>query len=126
MRIMLVDDDSRMRQVLRALLESAGLTVSHELGDGVEALACLQEGASVEVIITDCHMPRLDGIAFVAALRAAGNQTPVIMLSGEHDSKLIIRAIKAGVNNYVPKPIHPQTLLEKIWQTLGTTTGVAM
>ncbi len=126
MRIMLVDDDARMRQVLRALLEAAGLRVTHELGDGAEALAAFRDGATVDVIITDCAMPRMDGICLVTALRSAGNPTPIIMLSGEHDPAFIIRAIKAGVNNYVPKPIHPEALFEKIWQTVGMPDSLAV
>lgn len=129
---MLVDDDARMRQVLAKMLESAGLVVSHALGDGEEALTRLDEIAHnasldrVDLIITDCRMPRVDGIAFVTALRAKGDQTPIIMLSGEHDPHLIVRAIKAGVNNYVPKPLNPETFFEKIWQTMSTVRAIAV
>ena len=125
MRVMLVDDDARMRQVLSALLASAGIEVAHEVGDGAEALARLTElsrtGTGVDLIVSDFQMPRMDGIAFVTALRAAGDQTPVIMLSGEHDPHLIVRAVKAGVNNYVPKPLSPESFFEKIWQTMAAT-----
>jgi two-component system chemotaxis response regulator CheY len=126
MRVMLVDDDSRMRQVLARLLLSAGLTVSHEAGDGAEALVALDQGDGVDLIVTDCRMPRMDGIAFVTALRARGDRTPVIMLSGEHDPHLIVRAVKAGVSNYVPKPLNPAAFFEKIWQTLAVTRAVAV
>lgn len=118
MRVLLVDDDFRMRQVLARLLVSAGFDVVDEVSDGEEALAHLL-GIKADLIVTDCRMPRMDGVAMVTALRGRGDTTPVIMLSGEHDPGLIVRAVKAGVSNYVPKPIHPQTLFEKIWQTLG-------
>jgi len=132
MRVMLVDDDARMRQVLAKMLESAGMCVSHALGDGEEALARLDEIAhngaleKVDLIVTDCRMPRLDGIAFVTALRARGDTTPIIMLSGEHDPHMIVRAIKAGVNNYVPKPLNPQVFFEKIWQTMSAARAIAV
>jgi DNA-binding response OmpR family regulator len=125
MRVMLVDDDARMRQVLARFLASAGFGAVDEAGDGEEALAHLV-ATRVDLIITDCNMPRMDGLAFVTALRAKGDLTPVIMLSGQDDPQLIVRAIRAGVNNYVPKPIHPENLFEKIWQTMGTARTVAL
>ena len=76
MRVMLVDDDARMRLVRARMLESGGMRVTHALGDGAEALARLDDISrddaieGVDLIITDCRMPRVDGIAFVTALRA--------------------------------------------------------
>jgi DNA-binding response OmpR family regulator len=125
MRVMLVDDDARMRQVLARFLASAGFRAVDEVGDGEEALAHLAV-TRVDLIITDCNMPRMDGLAFVTVLRGRGDTTPVIMLSGQDDPQLIVRAIRAGVNNYVPKPIHPENLFEKIWQTMGTSRAVAL
>jgi DNA-binding response OmpR family regulator len=124
MRVMLVDDDARMREVLARLLASAGFRAVEQVGDGQEALLRLA-GVHVDLIITDCSMPRMDGVAFVTALRAKGDATPVIMLSGQDDPQLVVRAIRAGVNNYVPKPIHPENLFEKIRQTLGAARAVA-
>ena len=127
MRIMLVDDDARMRQALTRLLYLAGFDSVEEAGDGQEALDRLVSGGEhVDLIITDCAMPRLDGVGFVSALRARGDRTPVIMVSGEHDPDLVIRAIRAGVNNYVAKPIHARGLVEKIWETVGVSGAVAM
>jgi DNA-binding response OmpR family regulator len=125
MRVMLVDDDARMRQVLARMLASTGFGAVEEVGDGAEALERLGVG-HVDLIITDCAMPRMDGIAFVTALRGRGDRTPVIMLSGQDDPQLVVRAIRAGVNNYVPKPIHPEHLFEKIWQTLGKAQPAAL
>jgi CheY-like chemotaxis protein len=122
---MLVDDDARMRQVLAKLLESAGFREVEQVSDGQEALARLT-AVPVDLIITDCCMPRMDGMAMVTTLRARGDLTPIIMLSGQDDPQQIVRAIRAGVNNYVPKPIHPENLFEKIWQTMGTSRAVAM
>jgi two-component system response regulator PrrA len=121
MRVMLVDDDARMRQVLAKLLLTSGFDSVAEVSDGNQALIHLQSD-SVDLIVTDCCMPGMDGITLVTALRAKGDQTPVIMLSGQDDPKLIVRAIRAGVNNYIPKPIHPENFFEKIWQTLGAST----
>jgi len=125
MRVMLVEDDSGMRQVLSRLLQTSGFDSISEVGDGQEALAALTS-TQVDLIITDCIMPRMDGVALVTALRARGDKTPVIMLSGQDDPHVVVRAIRAGVNNYIPKPIRPEQFLEKIWQTLGINRAVAL
>ena len=125
MRVMLVEDDLGMRQVLSRLLQTSGFSSVSEVGDGQEALTALAS-TQVDLIITDCVMPRMDGVALVTALRARGDRTPVIMLSGQEDPHVVVRAIRAGVNNYIPKPIRPEQFLEKIWQTLGINRAVAL
>ena len=126
MRVMIVDDDPEMRQVLSRLLSSSGgFETVHEVADGDEALARLAE-VQVDLVITDCIMPRMDGVALVTAMRGRGDQTPVIMISGQEDPHVVVRAIRAGVNNYVPKPIRPESFFEKIWQTLGVNRAVAL
>ena len=125
MRVMLVEDDLGMRQVLSRLLQTSGFSSVSEVGDGQEALTALAS-TQVDLIITDCIMPRMDGVAMVTALRRRGDQTPVIMLSGQDDPHVVVRAIRAGVNNYVPKPIRPEHFFEKIWQTLGVNRAIAL
>jgi len=125
MRVMLVEDDLGMRQVLSRLLQTSGFSSVSEVGDGQEALTALAS-TQVDLIITDCVMPRMDGVALVTALRARGDRTPVIMLSGQEDPHGVVGASKAGVNNYIPKPIRPEQFLEKIWQTLGIKRAVAL
>ena len=119
MHILIVDDDVLWRQVLVRLLRSVGIRTVSQAEDGQAALALL-EGVHPNLIITDFHMPRLDGIGLVRSLRARGDGVPVIMLSGQGDQQVIVAATKAGVNNYLRKPIHVDLLLEKIWQTLGS------
>ncbi len=118
MRIMLVDDDERLRQVIRRFLNNSGYTDVIEAADGQAALALLAD-SPVHLIVSDMQMPHLDGIAFARQLRESGNQTPIVMLSGQDDPHLIVIAIRAGVNNYVPKPVNPEVLAEKIRQTLA-------
>ena len=118
MHVLVIDDDARLRQVLKRLLRSGGFDTVDEAADGEEALAVLAT-FHPDLIVTDFQMPRMDGIAFVRALRARGDRTPVIMLSGQGDPHIVVTAIKAGVDNYLPKPIHPDVLFEKIGQTLG-------
>jgi DNA-binding response OmpR family regulator len=118
MHALVIDDDARLRQVLTRLLRTGGFDTVDEAADGEEALRTLSS-VHPDLILTDCQMPRMDGIAFVRQLRARGDRTPVIMLSGQGDPHLVVTAVRAGVNNYLPKPIHPDVLFEKIEQTLG-------
>jgi two-component system chemotaxis response regulator CheY len=118
MRVLVIDDDVRLRQVLSRLLRTSGFDTVDEAADGEEALKFLLT-THPDLILTDCQMPRLDGIGFVRQLRARGDATPVIMLSGHGDPHQVVTAVKAGVNNYLPKPINPEVLFEKIEQTLG-------
>ena len=118
MRVLVIDDDARLRQVLTRLLRTGGFDAVDEASDGEAALEFLLT-THPDLILTDCQMPRLDGIGFVRKLRARGDTTPVIMLSGHGDPHQVVIAVKAGVNNYLPKPINPEVLFEKIEQTLG-------
>ena len=118
MHVLVVDDDGRLRQVLARLLRNCGFDQVDEAADGEEALTAMNQ-LHPDLIITDFQMPRMDGIAFVRQLRAGGNATPVIMLSGHDDPHTTVIAVKAGVSNYLPKPINPEVLIEKISQTLG-------
>jgi two-component system chemotaxis response regulator CheY len=117
MHVLVIDDDARLRQVLGRLLRSSGFDRVEEAADGLEALEMLAH-SHPDLILTDNQMPRMDGIAMTRRLRADGNMTPIIMLSGHGDSHQVVMAVKAGVNNYLPKPISADVLFEKIAQTL--------
>ena len=118
MHALVIDDDSRLRQVLVRLLRLGGFATVDQAGDGQEALQALSRQPA-DLIVTDFQMPRMDGLALVRHLRSAGDQTPIIMISGHGQPQQIVAAIKAGVNNYLPKPINPEVLFDKISQTLG-------
>lgn len=119
MHALVIDDDSRLRQVLARLLRVGGFATVDEAADGEEALAALKN-RKADLIVTDFQMPRMDGLALVKHLRGSGDQTPIIMISGHGQPQQIVAAVKAGVNNYLPKPINPSILFEKISQTLGS------
>lgn len=117
MHVLVIDDDARMRQVLVRLLRSSGFDRVDEAADGQQAMELLAE-SQPDLILTDNQMPRMDGIELTRQLRAAGNKTPIIMLSGHGDSHQVVTAVRAGVDNYLPKPISADVLFEKIAQTL--------
>jgi two-component system, chemotaxis family, chemotaxis protein CheY len=130
MRALLVDDDDGMRQVVRRLVESCGFDSIAEAADGRQAIDLLSH-TPADLIVTDCQMPVMDGISMVRALRQAGNATPVIMVSSQECAALVVTAVRAGVNNYVRKPINPDIFREKVQQVMGQavdpmpTNGVA-
>jgi DNA-binding response OmpR family regulator len=76
-----VEDEQAVRTLIRRVLERAGYTVV-EAADGEEALQILRDGHGIAMVVTDLTMPRLGGRALVAAMREAGDRTPVIVTSG--------------------------------------------
>lgn len=118
MRILLVDDSRTMRALARAVLGELGLTEIEEATSGHDALS--KAGAFVpELVLVDWDMPTMDGLAFVRAFRRTNKRTPVIMVMAEADKSRVIEAIRAGVNNYVVKPLAAATLGQRIEETLA-------
>ena len=124
MHILIVDDDAQVRRTLARLLRSYGFTILGEAEHGEAALGMLA-GASVDLVVTDCQMPVMDGIRFVRRLRQSGQQVPVIMLSGQGDPMIIQLARDAGVTDYLPKPMDPQLLIDRVHRALGVVPSAA-
>jgi CheY-like chemotaxis protein len=118
MRIVVVEDDIALRQALGSFFKSIGVEVVAESGDGQEALDVLGS-VHPDLILTDCQMPRMDGISLVRHLRARGDETPVIMMSGQTDPHVRDMALRAGVSEYLTKPLSLPMLNRVIDQNLG-------
>ena len=118
-RVIVIEDDANLRQVMGLFLRSLGAEVLAEIADGAAALEHLADEASPspDLILTDCQMPRMDGIALVRHLRARGDRTPVIMISGQQDPRVVRLAYEAGVDHYLPKPLSADSLTFAIGQT---------
>jgi CheY-like chemotaxis protein len=117
MRIFIVENDPVLRRLLTEFLQREGIEVLAETGDGEDALRTLGK-LHPDLILTDCDMPGCTGIELVQRLRAAGDHTPVVMLSGQSDSTSIAIATAAGVNRYLVKPVAPAVLsmaLRQAW-----------
>ena len=119
MRIVVVEDDAALRQALGAFFKSMGVEVLAASEDGLEALHLLGS-IHPDLILTDCQMPKMDGISLVRHLRARGDYTPVIMMSGQTDPTVRRMALDAGVSQYLSKPLSLPLLNRVIGQTLGT------
>ncbi|HYO10768.1 MAG TPA: response regulator [Tepidisphaeraceae bacterium] len=124
MRVVVVEDDVQLRTVLAVFFRSMGAEVLAQSGDGQDALERLEQDAlQPDLILTDCQMPRLDGISMVRQLRQRGDQTPVIMMSGQTDPQVQQLALNAGVNQWLTKPLSVGTLNLAIVQTFRGTAA---
>lgn len=115
MKILIVDDFSTMRRIIKNLLRDLGFSNTHEADDGVTALPMLRSG-DFDFLITDWNMPGMSGIDLLRAVREDDklNTLPVLMVTAEAKRDQIIEAAKAGVNGYVVKPFTAAALKEKI------------
>lgn len=114
-KILIVDDFSTMRRIIKNLLRELGFNNTVEADDGQTALPKLR-GGGIDFLITDWNMPGMTGIDLLRAVRADPNlnQIPVLMVTAEAKREQIIQAAQAGVNGYVIKPFTAATLQEKI------------
>ncbi len=115
MRILIVDDFSTMRRIIKNLLRDLGFTNTQEADDGQTALPILKAG-KVDFLVTDWNMPGMDGLTLLKEVRADENlkDLPVLMVTAEAKREQIVIAAEAGVNGYVVKPFTAATLKEKI------------
>lgn len=115
MKILIVDDFSTMRRIIKNLLRDLGFSNTHEADDGMTALPMLKSG-DFQFLVTDWNMPGMTGIDLLKAVRADEKlrTLPVLMVTAEAKRDQIIEAAQAGVNGYVVKPFTAQALKEKI------------
>ena len=115
MKILIVDDFSTMRRIIKNLLRDLGFTNTVEADDGLTAIPILNSG-SIDFLVTDWNMPGMTGIDLLRHVRADEKlrSLPVLMVTAEAMSEQIIEAAQAGVNGYVVKPFTALALKEKI------------
>ncbi len=115
MKILIVDDFSTMRRIIKNLLRDLGFTNTQEADDGVTALPMLKSG-DFDFLVTDWNMPGMTGIDLLKEVRSDEKlvSLPVLMVTAEAKRDQIVEAAQAGVNGYVVKPFTAQVLKEKI------------
>lgn len=123
MKILIVDDFSTMRRIIKNLLRDLGFNNTQEADDGQTALPMLQ-GGRFDFLVTDWNMPGMQGIDLLKAVRADAQlcKLPVLMVTAESKREQIVEAAQAGVNGYIVKPFTAQTLkekIDKIWERIG-------
>lgn len=115
MKILIVDDFSTMRRIIKNLLRDLGFTNTDEADDGNTALPMLKSG-KYDFLVTDWNMPNMSGFDLLKEVRADENlkTLPVLMVTAEAKRDQIVAAAQAGVNGYVVKPFTAAVLKEKI------------
>ncbi len=115
MNVLIVDDASAMRRIVRGLLKELGFKNIREAENGQLALDELKK-KKADFVLSDWKMPVMTGIELLKAIRADDNlkTTPVLMVTAEAKQENIVEAVQAGVNNYLVKPFNAATLQEKL------------
>ncbi|HAO93657.1 MAG: histidine kinase [Deltaproteobacteria bacterium GWC2_56_8] len=115
MKILVVDDFSTMRRIIKNILKEIGYTNVDEADDGSTALEKLKS-ARFDFVVTDWNMPNMPGIDLLKAIRQDPDlkATPVLMVTAEAAKENVMTAVAAGVNNYIVKPFTAAALKERI------------
>ncbi|AKP73884.2 histidine kinase [Piscirickettsia salmonis] len=115
MKILVVDDFSTMRRIVKNLLRDLGFTNIAEADDGATAWPLLQK-SDFDFLVTDWNMPGMTGIDLLKNVRAHDKlkSMPVLMVTAEQKREQIVEAAQAGVNGYIVKPFTAATLKEKL------------
>lgn len=122
-KILIVDDEQRIRKLLRDYLIRDGYTV-YEASNGRQALDIFNSEANIALIILDVMMPEMDGWQVCSEIRKT-SKVPIIMLTAKSDERDELRGFELGVDEYVTKPFSPRTLSARVNAILRRTLGSA-
>jgi two-component system phosphate regulon response regulator OmpR len=111
-KILVVDDDPRLRELLRRYLSDNGFAVV--TADGAQTMNRLWQRERYGLLILDLMMPGEDGLSIMRRLRGAGDTTPIVMLTAQGEDVDRIVGLEAGADDYLPKPFNPRELLARI------------
>lgn len=120
-KILVVDDESRMRKLVKDFLVRQGYTVL-EAGDGVEAMDCFYEDKEIALVILDVMMPRMDGWQVCREIRMH-SKVPIIMLTARSEERDELQGFELGVDEYISKPFSPKILVARVEAILRRTQG---
>lgn len=115
MKILVVDDFSTMRRIVKNILKQLGFENIEEAEDGGQAYQKVREGG-FGFVITDWNMPNVDGLAFLQSVRNDPDHKdlPILMVTAEAEKEKVVTAVQAGVDNYIVKPFTAEVLKEKM------------
>jgi two-component system, chemotaxis family, chemotaxis protein CheY len=118
--ILAVDDSTSIRQMVAFTLKSAGYTVI-EAVDGQDGLDKIKGQATIDLVLTDQNMPRMDGLTLIRTLRGQPqfSATPILMLTTESSDEMKTQGRAAGATGWIVKPFDPHKLLEVIKKVIG-------
>ena len=115
-KVVIVDDDARIRDLLRRFLSQEGLDVL--LAEDGRALDRIMQRETIDLVVLDLMLPGEDGMSICKRMRAAGNKTPVIMLTAKVEDTDRIAGLDMGADDYLGKPFNPRELLARIHAVL--------
>jgi two-component system chemotaxis response regulator CheY len=117
MKILIVDDFSTMRRIVKNILRQLNFVNIIEADDGSTALEALQQ-EKIDLVVSDWNMPKMTGLELIKVIRCddALKHIPFLMVTAEAQQENIIEAVKSGVSNYIVKPFTAETLSQKINQ----------
>lgn len=120
MKILIVDDFSTMRRIVRNILKQLGFTSIEEAEDGDVALQKLKDG-NFEFVVTDWNMPNMTGLELLKSIRADDQlkDIPVLLVTAEAEKENVVQAAQAGVNDYIVKPFTADVMQSKINRIFG-------
>lgn len=112
LKILVVDDESRMRKLIRDFLEREGYQIL-EAGDGLEAIDVFYEHKDIALVILDVMMPKLDGWGVCQELRRI-SEVPIMMLTARSEERDELRGFDMGIDEYITKPFSPKILVARV------------
>ena len=121
-KILVVDDESRMRKLIKDFLEREGYAIL-EAGDGMQALDIFYENKDVSLIILDVMMPRMDGWEVCKEVRRSST-VPIVMLTARSEERDELKGFELGVDEYISKPFSPKILVARVNALLKRVKGV--
>ena len=120
-KILVVDDESRMRKLVKDFLTREGYTVI-EAGDGMEAMDIFYEEKDIALVILDVMMPKMDGWQVCREIRES-SKVPIIMLTARSEERDELQGFELGVDEYISKPFSPKILVARVNAILRRTLG---
>ncbi|RGS82633.1 response regulator transcription factor [Coprococcus sp. AF21-14LB] len=122
LKILVVDDESRMRKLVKDFLEREGYEVL-EAGDGMEAMDVFYENKDIALMILDVMMPKMDGWQVCREIRQE-SKLPIIMLTARADERDELQGFELGVDEYISKPFSPKILVARVSAILRRTNAL--
>ena len=121
-KILVVDDESRMRKLVKDFLEREGFEVL-EAGDGMEAMEIFYEEKEIALIVLDVMMPKMDGWQVCREVRQS-SKVPIIMLTARSEERDELQGFDLGIDEYISKPFSPKILVARVEAVLRRTHGI--
>ncbi len=121
-RILIIEDDLDIREILKVQLEQGGHQVI-EAKDGQEGIDLMKKGSNllqVGLIITDIRMPKVNGLEAVDYIKANAPSIPIMVITGYPETKLAVNLLQKGVRDFLVKPVEKNTLLSKVSAILSS------